>query len=419
MSTAVSELPAGGRGETPAPVAVAAATAGAAQKQKGARKAFLILGGVAALVLAGAFGYRELTRGKENTDDAQVDADVVPLAPRVGGTAISVPVHDNQSVHKGDVLLQIDPADFDIKVKQSEAELAAAKAQAAVADAGVQIVEASSRGGLSSAEAALSSSSEMVRSADAQIAAAQAGLSRAKVDAAQAEVDLAREKSLNASGSSTEHALQDAQAKRDSAAAALRVAEAQLNVAEDSKRVASSRVGEQRGKVEQSRPIDAQIESAHASADLAHARVKSAEAALEQAKLQLTYTRILAPADGQVSRLAAHEGQLLSPGQPVLELVPATTYIVANFKETQVGVMKPGAVAEVEVDAYPGRKFEAKVQSMSGGTGARFSLLPPENATGNFVKVVQRVPVRLEWVNPPADAQLRAGLSADVTVRTE
>jgi membrane fusion protein (multidrug efflux system) len=143
--------------------------------------------------------------------------------------------------------------------------------------------------------------------------------------------------------------------------------------------------------------------------------VKSAEATLTLARLQLSYTRVPAPEDGVVSRLGAHEGQIVQAGQPVMELVPARTYVVANFKETQIGRMRPGQPARVRIDAFPGKVFEGKVESRSGGTGARFALVPPDNASGNFVKVVQRVPVRIAWTAPP-DVPLAAGLSAVVTV---
>ncbi|MDP9152446.1 MAG: efflux RND transporter periplasmic adaptor subunit, partial [Myxococcota bacterium] len=136
------------------------------------------------------------------------------------------------------------------------------------------------------------------------------------------------------------------------------------------------------------------------------------------AELQLSYTRIAAPADGALSRLALHEGQLVQPGQQVVLLVPDATYVVANFKETQIGAMRPGQRAELALDAFPGRTFEGKVESWSPGTGARFSLLPPDNAAGNFVKVVQRVPVKIAWQEVPPDVRLTAGLSAEVTVFT-
>jgi membrane fusion protein (multidrug efflux system) len=165
--------------------------------------------------------------------------------------------------------------------------------------------------------------------------------------------------------------------------------------------------------------VNQTIAVAEANARLAHARQRSADASLVLAKLQLSYTRLYAQEDGQITRLTAREGQMVQPGQPLAALVPDRTYVVANFKETQVGQMKPGQLVEIEIDAYPGRKLEGKVESLAGGTGSRFSLLPPDNASGNFVKVVQRVPVRVAWVNPPADLSLRPGLSADVTVHVK
>ena len=177
-------------------------------------------------------------------------------------------------------------------------------------------------------------------------------------------------------------------------------------------------MAEARGRLQQSSPVAAQLAAAHATAELARARVKSAEAALRLASLQLTYTRVVAPEDGVVSKLGAHEGQIVQAGQPVMELVPSRTYVVANFKETQIGFMHPGQRARIRLDAIPGRVFEGTVESRSGGTGARFALVPPDNASGNFVKVVQRVPVRIAW-KTPVDVPLAAGLSADVTVTVQ
>jgi membrane fusion protein (multidrug efflux system) len=162
----------------------------------------------------------------------------------------------------------------------------------------------------------------------------------------------------------------------------------------------------------------AQYAAALASAELAHARVRAAEASLDLAKLQLSYTVVVAANDGVVSRLGARTGQIVQPGQVLAQLVPAQTYLVANFQETQTGTIRPGQKVDVEIDAYGGRRLEGRVESISGGTGARFALLPPDNASGNFVKVVERVPVRIAWVDPPADLPLRAGLSANVTVHT-
>jgi membrane fusion protein, multidrug efflux system len=387
--------------------------------RSGRRTRLLAIGGLALAAAALALGvHLFLTRGEETTDDAQVDADIVPVAPRVGGAAVRVLVKDNQLVHKGDLLFELDPADYAARGRQAEAELATASAQAAAADAQVQVVEASARGGFAGARAAVSSSASALQGADAQILAARAALRRAEAEARKAAADLERARQLRSADAVSQQQLDNAQAMADTGEAGVAAAQAQLAAAEEAKRGAAGRVGEAQGRLEQSTPIGAQIASAHAAADLALARVKSAQAALDLARLQLSYTRVVAPADGEISKLSVREGQLLAAAQPVAQLVPRQTYVVANFKETQVGAMRPGQEVDVEIDAFGGRKLAGRVESISGGTGARFSLLPPDNASGNFVKVVERVPVRIAWLNPPQDLALRAGLSAAVTVHT-
>jgi membrane fusion protein (multidrug efflux system) len=293
------------------------------------------------------------------------------------------------------------------------------RAQAAQANAQVDIVTATSNGNLSSAKAAYSGSSVGVASADAQVAAARAQVVRSEADARKATSDLNRAKELHAANAVPQERVDNAEAAFDSAQAALVQARAQLTATEEGKRAAIARVSEAAGRVAQNAPISAQIAAAHANAALAQARTRSAESALELAKLQLSYTKIVAPTDGLASKLSVHEGQLVGVGQPLLELVPTQTYVTANFKETQLGQMRPGERAELKIDAYPHRTFSGKVESISGGTGSSFSLLPADNASGNFVKVVQRVPVRIAWVDPPSDVVFRAGLSVDATVYVE
>lgn len=380
------------------------------------KKPFKIFG----MVLAGIGSlwgvYILLNAGKESTDDAQVEADVVPLAPRVSGQVLHVFVQENQFVKKGDVLLQLDDAECAARLVQAEAEVETTEAQALAADAQAQVTEAGAKGGFSSARAAVSGSSVAVANARAQIASAKANLLRAKADVMKAETDLKRAQQLKAASAVSQEALDNATVAAEAAHAAQAQALAQVQAAEQGKRAAQSRVEEAQGHFEASAPIEPQIAAAHAQSSLAHARVKSAQAALELARLQLSYTKLTAPDEGFVSKLGAHEGQLLQLGQPVAELVPHKTYVLANFKETQVGKMKTGQRAKVSLDAFGGKEFEAQVESLSGGTGARFSLLPPDNASGNYVKVVQRVPVRIKLVNVPSDLDLRAGMSADVTV---
>jgi membrane fusion protein (multidrug efflux system) len=397
-----------------APAVVVTAAADAPVKRK--RKPFVILGVLAVVTLAFIGVYTMMTSGRENTDDAQIAADVVPIGTRVAGAIARVHVKENQLVKRGDLLIEIDPSDYDARAQQAEAELATAKAQADGAQAQVEIVDATSKGGLASAKAALSGSNAGVQSAGAQIAAAHAQAARADADLKKAQIDLDRARTLRQANAVPQERLDSTQIAFDSAQAAKAQADAQVSLAEDARRSAESRVGEALGKVSQSAPIAPQIAAARANADLANARVRSAQASLALARLQLSYTKISAPADGFASKLTVHEGQLVSTGQPLIQLVPSATYLVANFKETQVGHMHLGQSVEITVDALPGRSFAGKVDSLSGGTGASFSLLPADNATGNFVKVVQRVPVRVAWVNLPGDVDLRAGLSADVTV---
>ncbi|HTN51987.1 MAG TPA: HlyD family secretion protein [Anaeromyxobacter sp.] len=321
------------------------------------RRRFVLVAGaiVAALGLAGLGAHAWLTRGEETTDDAQVEADVVALAPRVAGPVVALLVVENQPVKAGQPLLRIDDADYQLKVRQAAAELATARAQAAAADA--------------------------------QVGAARASVTKAEAEAEKAAIDLRRAEEL----------------RRGDAIAAERFDATRLG-----SETARAGAGANRS----------QYAAALANTELAHARVEVAQAALDLARLQLSYTTLVAPADGVISRLGARQGQLVAAGQPVAQLVPNRTYLVANFKETQTGAIRPGQRVDVELDAYPGRRLEGRVESLSGGTGARFALLPPDNASGNFVKVVERVPVRVSWVDPPSDLPLRAGLSALVTVHT-
>ncbi len=382
---------------------------------------YLIVAAIAGLGLAGYGVFAWLTHGRETTDDAQVDSDVVTVSARVAGVVRAVHVSDNQIVKKGDILVELDPADLAVRVDQAKAQVAAARAQAQVADAQVHIVEATSRGGLSAARAQLSGTTTSVAGAASQIAVAKAALEKVQSDAAKADIDLARAEALRKEEAIPQAQLDSAWATAQSLHAAVLQAQAQLAASEDARHTAQAQIAEAQGRVEQSAPVDALVSSARASSDLAQANVAAAESALALANLELSYTRVVAPADGRLSRLAVREGQQMMAGQAVVTIVPSATYVVANFKETQVGHMRPGQPAEIKIDALPGHTFEGRIQSISPGTGARFSMLPPDNASGNFVKVVQRVPVKIEWSAADRDAALAtivAGLSVDVTVDT-
>jgi membrane fusion protein (multidrug efflux system) len=383
---------------------------------KGNRKVF---GGIAAgFLIATVGGYVAWTWNDQSTDDAQVEADVAPLAARTGGLVLKVLVTENSVVKAGDIIMQLDEADRAAMVKQAEAELATAKAQAVTAEAQARIIEANAKGGLQSAKASYMGSSIAVTNSTAQLAAARANLEHVKSALHQSEIDLKRAKSLREANAGTQERLDQAETAYDEARSSLTQAEAQLQAAEEMRKVAETHVAEARGHLDQSTPVDAQIASALAAVDLAHAGVAAAEAKLDTQRLQFSYLKVKAPMDGVVSKLTAHEGQLLQNGQAIAELVPTNTYVLANFKETQMEKMRPGQPVRVVVDTFGRRSFEGVVESLSGGTGSRFALLPPDNASGNFVKVVQRIPVRIAWRNLPADVQMRAGMSVDVTVDT-
>ncbi|HUL60150.1 MAG TPA: HlyD family secretion protein [Anaeromyxobacteraceae bacterium] len=383
------------------------------------RRRLIQAAAAAAAVGALALGVHAfLTRGDEGTDDAQVEADVTPLAARVGGPIAQVLVPDDAPVKAGQPIALVDDADYQASARRAEAEAETARAQAAAADAQVQVVAASARGGFSGAQATVEASNAAAIGAAAGVDAARASLQRAQAEAARAASDFERARQLVQAQAISQQQFDAAQAGNDTAQAGLAAARAQLSAAEEARRSAEGRAAEAVGRLGASRPVAAQIAAAEAGAALAHARVKSAEAALDLARLQLSYTVVRAPSDGTVSRLQARVGQIVQPGQVLAELVPDRTYLVANFKETQIGGIRVGDAADVTVDAYPGKTLRGVVESISGGTGARFALLPPDNASGNFVKVVERVPVRIAWKDAPSDLPLRAGLSAYATVHT-
>ena len=316
-------------------------------------------------------------RVHESTDDAQVDGHIIPVLAKVGGYVSSVRVQDNDSVHAGDTLATIDDDEYKVKVAQAEADLTAARYTVGSAAAPGQ------------ARAAVTSATSQYAAQGAQIAAARA-------QAEQAQSDLTRMKALAAKQIVSSQQLDAAQAAADAANANLEAVQRQA---------AAGNAG---------------VTGAQAGVRVAEARTQAAQAALDDARLQLSYTVITAPVSGTVSKKLIELGQLLQPGQTLLSVVADTgAYVTANFKETQLANMRVGQPAEIDVDAYPDCTAEGKVQSLSAATGARFALLPPDNATGNFTKVVQRVPVRVEVTKGCGAAlPLRPGLSVVVHVKT-
>src|SRR3569623_1584720 len=397
----------------------AAKATGVAPRKSKARRAYMLLLGLVVVALAVYFIHGYATRNEVKADDAQVEADVTPVAPRVGGVVLHMKIHDNQKVEAHQVIAEIDDADYKAKVAAAAADLEAATAQAESADAQVGITTSTSGGALSSARAALAGTGASVRSAQAGVAAAQAQVAKAKSDLLKAQQDYDRAKKLHDAGAVSGQSLEAAEATKSSAQASLEAANANLAAARASASSAQSRVAEMAGHVEQSTPGERQIAAAVAAAKLAHARVQSAQAALELAKLQLSYTKITSPIAGYVSKLGAHDGQMVQPGMTLVMVVPTEQYVVANFKETQMDRIAPGDPVDISVDALGGAELHGRVESVSAGTGARFSMMPPDNATGNFVKVVQRVPVKIELDQGQDTSKLHAGLSVEVKVHLQ
>jgi membrane fusion protein (multidrug efflux system) len=356
---------------------------------------------------------------KETTDDAQVEGHVAYVAPHVAGQVKRVLVKDNQRVQAGDVLVELDDRDLNVRLASARADVAAAKAtlhsnetQLSVTKKSVASNLAIAQGGMAQAASALGTTRAGIDQAHAEINAA---LSRQKL----AQLDFDRTHHLFQSNVVSQAALDSVSAALEQATANVTQAEARLKSAEAGRQNSSGSIESARGRVLFAQSGPEQIEAAEAAVELASAKLNQAEAALQQAELNVSYTQIKAEVSGVVSRRSVEVGQMASPEKPLLALVPLDdTWVVANFKEDQIAHMRPGQLAEIEVDAFDGPKLKGHVDSLAGGTGARFSLLPPDNASGNFTKVVQRVPV-LVRIDGVSDLDLRPGLSAKVTIVTK
>jgi membrane fusion protein (multidrug efflux system) len=392
------------------------------------------LGAIVVVVLILIAGFLWLqSRGKESTDDAQVDGHITQIAARVGGTVTKVLVTNNQAVKAGDVLVEIDPRDYQIAVERAQAELADAQATASAASTGVPIARVETSSGISTASGGVQQAEATVAGADREIQVAQSNLISAQAHQREKEAtatrtarDVERFRGLVQKDEISHQQFDAAVAQADSARAAADAAKSEVAAAQGAITVAEQRAASARGAASQARAglanaqtAPQQLQVTQARANSAEARARQAEAALKQAQLNLEYTSIKAPSDGVVSRKSVEPGQVVQPGQPLLALVDLNDlWVTANFKETQLAKMRPGQKATIAVDAL-GKEFKGHVDSIAAATGARFSLLPPENATGNYVKVVQRIPVRI-FFEPGQDPNhlLRPGMSATVTVYT-
>jgi membrane fusion protein (multidrug efflux system) len=377
-----------------------------------------IIAAVAAVALAGAGTLWYVGHGVEHTDDAQIDGDVINVPARTSGVVTAVHFADNQEVKEGQLLAEIDPAPATAKLAQAQAELISAQASAQSASVQASLTGTNARGQRSAAQASLrgarvtvTTTQQQIAEADAQLAAAQAAFNKARLD-------LERAHALIAAQAVPQAQVDAAQASFDAASAQVAQARARAASLRSSTEQVAARVSEASARYDQAATVDQQIADADARAKVAAARVATAQAARDLAALELSYTKIYAPRDGVVSKRAINVGQMVTPGSGIVALVPThDLWVTGNFKETQLEHMKVGQHAKVKVDAF-GVTLDGELQSFSAATGARFTLLPPDNATGNYTKIVQRVPVRIALKQLPRDVALRPGLSVDLAIDT-
>jgi membrane fusion protein, multidrug efflux system len=402
---------------------------------------------VAAVVLAlGAiFGVRYwlYSRSHESTDDAFIDGHIIQVSPKASGYVAKIYVNDNQQVKAGDLIVELDARDYEVRLQQAKAALDAGLAKENEAKTNVTLTRAttsatvqqaratvqksrsdvaSSRAGAASLRSRASEATSAVSTAQANLAQTQAQVVAAQADVRRANADVERYRELYAKDEISQQRLVQAETTANTAAAQLEVArqrvtaaEARVNEARAAQNAAAqtaqqaqtqigsaqASVNEALGRLAQANAAPQQVAVSQAQAETAGATTEQLRSQVAQAELELSYTKIYAPEDGRVTRKSVEEGALVQIGQPLLAIVPGDVWVTANFKENQIGRMTPGQSVEISVDAYPDKKFRGHVDSIQAGTGARFSLIPPENATGNYVKVVQRVPVKIVFDEPP------------------
>lgn len=421
------------------------------------RPVFLIVASIV-LLLALLFGVRywAYARSHESTDDAFIDGHIVQVSPKVSGYVLKVYITDNQNVNAGDLLAELDPRDLQAKVDQAKAALNSGLAQHKQAQTQVTLTRATTRAnvrqatagvqqarsGVSGARAGVASerhrtvqSSAGINTAEANMQQARGQLAAAQAEATRANADVQRYQALfdkdevsrqrldqaiatartaNAQVDVANERVAAAEAQISEARAATSAQAANTQRAESQVGAARAQVNEALGRLEQANTAPQQVAVSEAQAASAGANIEQLQAAVDEAELQLSYVKIYAPEAGRVTRKSVEVGALVQVGQPLLAIVPGDVWVTANFKENQVGNIRPGQPVDVTVDAFPGRVFKARVDSIQAGTGSRFSLIPPENATGSYVKVVQRVPVKIVFEPNQIDSQhlLAPGMSA-------
>jgi len=375
-----------------------------------------IIIGVVVLLVIGFFVYRYVT-SYESTDDAQVDGHINSISARISGHVTKLNVDDNQAVQPGQLLVEIDPADYQVAYNKAKADYEDAQAQAAAAGVNVPITDVNTTSQVSSADADVANARAAIAAAKQQYAAAKAQQSQAEANNVKIQDDLGRYQQLIGKQEISQQQYDEALAAAKASTATVEAARATADAAQAQVAQAQSKLVQAEANYRYAQTAPRQMEVIRSRAASAVAQAQQKKAALDQAGLNLQYTKIIAPVAGVVSDRTVEVGQNVAPGQELMKVIPLKDiWITANFKETQLREMRVGQPVTIEVDAN-GRKYKGKVQSFAGASGARFSLLPPENATGNYVKVVQRIPVKIV-LDPGEDNDqlLRPGMSVDPKV---
>ncbi len=415
------------------------------------------------LIAASNFGYKywEYASTHQETDNAQVAGDVHPVSSRINGTVTEVSVNDNQLVKQGQLLVKLDPSDYQVKILQAQASLEAAKRQANAAQSNISLASETTQAkttqaqgdisgsvaAISTAQAAVAEAQSGIPAAQAQVAEAQAGIPAAEAQVAQGDATLQRTQTdynrytslfeqgavnrqlldtakaayevARAQKSAAQQQVQQAQARLAQAQEGVTRAQAKLAQSQEGVAAAQARLAASKGGLQQATASGQQTEVNRAQYEAAQAAISQAEASLKDAQLQLSYTNIFAPASGRVGRKSVQVGQRVQPGSSLMAIVENNYWVTANFKETQLKDIKPGQKAEVKLDAFPNHPFVGRVESISPASGSQFALLPPDNATGNFTKVVQRIPVKVT-LDPENikgyEFRIAPGMSAVVSV---
>jgi membrane fusion protein (multidrug efflux system) len=376
---------------------------------------WFLIGALIVLVVGGYFAWRYFS-SYESTDDAQIDGDLYPVSARIAGYVSRVYVTDNQVVQPGQVLVEIDPRDYQVAVDQAQAALSDAEAAARAAGITVPITSISTSSQVTTAEAEIANVQAGISAAQQQYDAARAQLVQAEANNTRAQSDLARYKQLVAKKEISEQQYDEAVANAASTAAAVQAAQAAVAAANQGVQQARARLAQAQADLRAAQTGPQQVRSTRLKAQAALATVSEKRAALERAELNLQYTKVFAPVAGEVIKNVV-VGMNVQPGQQLLTVAPVEgLWVTANFKETQLKGMRPGQPAKISVDSN-GRTYRGHINSIAGSTGAKLSLLPPENATGNYVKVVQRIPVKIT-IDPGQnkDQFLRIGMSVEPKV---